>query len=173
MSKKLVTSAQVESLRTMANAKGVGRDEFQVWLDKHAGKILDDMKNEVTGIVPLEGARTYTVSIKYRSTGIIGDIEEDIILLNYPSGGSLDRALIWAQGAKLKNTVPSQVFTIGEQYPDLHCKLGLNLSCVVATTIDDNRRLACWGWWNGSVRGPNLYRSSDFGGSNDWFAFCK
>ena len=47
-SKKLVTSAQVESLRTMANAKGVSRKAFQVWLDDHASRILDFLKSETT-----------------------------------------------------------------------------------------------------------------------------
>lgn len=43
-SKKLVTSAQVESLRTMANAKGIGRETFQEWLDREASNILTGLK---------------------------------------------------------------------------------------------------------------------------------
>ncbi len=46
-SKKLVTSAQAESLRTMANAKGISREVFQKWLDTEASNILSGLKETV------------------------------------------------------------------------------------------------------------------------------
>jgi hypothetical protein len=46
-SEKLVTSAQVESLRTMAIAKGISRKTFQEWLDTQAPNILTGLKETV------------------------------------------------------------------------------------------------------------------------------
>lgn len=61
-SNKLVTSAQVESLRTMANAKGVSRKAFQEWLDNHAPAILDDLKSK-TIVTMVEGMFSRHVTI--------------------------------------------------------------------------------------------------------------
>ena len=72
----------------------------------------------------------------YPATGI-ETIEEDLILLNYPSGdGNWDKALSWAQGAKLKNTVPREVFAVGEQHPNLHRTFGQNPTMYVVATTD-------------------------------------
>jgi hypothetical protein len=127
MSDKLVTLSQVEGLRQMANDKGVGRDAFQAWLDKHAAKTLDDLKSGTLGLVPPQGARIHCLTVtvkldrpwqeavnlagpntpdnynvrkvedKYPATGT-ETVEEDLVLLNYPSGdGNWEKALAWAE----------------------------------------------------------------------------
>lgn len=115
------------------------------------------------------------VGDQYPSTGT-EEIEEDLILLNYPSGdGNWDKALAWAGSKKLKNTVPREVFAVGEQHPTLHNKLGLNPMYVVATTpcTFDGRQRACYVWWRDSERRARLDWSDSFDEQRGWFAFRK
>lgn len=104
-----------------------------------------------------------------------GSGKEELILLNFPSGGSWDKAIAWAGQFGLERTVPRQVFAIGEHKPKLHEKLGLNPMYVVATeecSFDGNQR-ACYVWWLDSERGADLDWVSRFGSSLVWFAFRR
>lgn len=168
-------------------------------------RFLDSLKVDPTTITPPEGARIHIVRVKvrldrpwmeavkaagpntpdnynvrkvadlYPSSGT-GEVEEDLVMLNYPQGdGSWDKALMWAQVANLKNTVPREAFAIGEQHPSLHSTLGVNLMYAVATTecTFGGDRQACCVWWGGSERGAYLGWISLFGSSLDWFVFRK
>jgi hypothetical protein len=169
-------------------------------------RVLDDLKFRVIGITPPTGARLYALHLQvkldgdwqtavneagpntpsdynvrkvadqYLPTGT-GEVDADYILLNYPKGdGNWDKALTWAKGAKLQNTVPREVFAVGKQFPTLHRTLGLDPMYVVATTTDctfDGDHRACYVWWNGSVRRASLDWVSYFDDSNDWFLFRK
>lgn len=202
---KPVTSAQGGSLVKMANAKGIPRDAFQTWLDNHAAGTLDDIKTGTVGLKAPDGARIHIVRIKYRqdrawaeaidAAGLntpadynvrkVGDlylptgtqeIEEDLVMLNYhEGGGSWDKALAWASGAKLENTVPREVFAVGEQHPKLHVTLGVNPMYAVATTpcSFEGYRQACYVWWDVSDRMAHLFWTSDFGYTYVWFLFRK
>ena len=104
------------------------------------------------------------------------EIEEDLVLLNYPSGdGNWGKALAWAQSMNLQNTEPREVFAIGEQHPKLDKQLGQNPMYVVATKDCSfvGYRSACGVWWDVSDRRAGLRWVSDFDDSNDWFAFRK
>lgn len=208
MSRKntLVTSNQTDSVRDMANAKGVTRAQFQAAQDDgRVARFLDSLKVDSKAVVPPQGARIHTLRVRVKLDRLwqeavnaagpntpgnynvrkVGDqyaptgteeIEEDLILLNYPQGdGNWDKALAWAQIQGLKNTVPREVFAIGEQYPKLHNELGLNPMYVVATTecTFEGNRLACYVWWGDSDRGANLDWVSNFVSSDVWFAFRK
>ena len=105
-----------------------------------------------------------------------GEIEEELILLNYPNGGgSWKKALAWAEETKLVRTVPRELFAIGEQHPNLHRELGVNPMYAVATTdcIFDGGRRACSVWWCDSLREAILHWVGHFGHSHDWFVFRK
>ena len=116
-----------------------------------------------------------TVADLYPPTGT-EEIEEDLIMINYPRGdGNWDKALAWAQGAGLKNTVPREVFAIGKQHPKLHEQLGVNPMYAVATTecaFGGDRR-ACCVWWNDAEREARLYWLSLFDDAFDGFVFRK
>lgn len=62
-STKPVTSAQVESLRNQANAKGISRAAFQEWLDDHASTTLKSIKVKMTGIAPPRWGRIHTLRL--------------------------------------------------------------------------------------------------------------
>ncbi len=171
--------------------------------DGRIARFLDTLKADALNIVPPQGARIHIVSVKvkldrpwqeavnaagpntpdnydvrkvgdlYAPTGT-EEIQEDLIMLNYPKGdGNWDKALAWAQTQGLKNTVPREVFAIGEQHPNLHTHLGVNPMYAVATTecTFGGRRQACYVWWDDSKRGASLRWVSDFGVSGDWFVF--
>ncbi len=203
---KPVTSAQTDSVRDMANAKGVGREAFQKALDNgDFGRFLDGIKTETIGITPPQGARIHTLRLTvqmnrpwqeaidaagpdtpadynvrkvgdlYPATGTDA-VEGDYIILNFPAGnGNWDKALAWAQGAGLKNTVPREVFAVGEHNSSLHRTLGVDPMYVVATTDCSfvSGRNACYVWWHGSERKAYLNWISNFDNSNDWFLFRK
>lgn len=205
MSKMLVTTNQVNAVRDMANAKGVTRAQFQAAMDDgRIARFLDTLNEDQTTLIPPTGARLHTVHIRFkpdrewqdainaagpntpgnynvRKVGDqylpteTGEIEEDLILLNFPSGNGFDAAHAWAREKKLENTVPREVFAIGEQHPKLHDELGQNLMFVVATkecTFEGDRR-ACYVWWGGSEREARLRWVGSFGNGSDWFAFRK
>jgi len=165
-----------------------------------------DVKNiDLATLTPPPGARLHTVRISFKpdrewqeainaagpntpsdyNVRKVGDqypptgteeIEEDLILLNFPKGdGFFDRALAWAASKQLQNTVPREVFAIGEQHPKLYEKLGQNSMYVAATKecTFGGDRCACYVWWNDSKRGANLRWVGNFGSSRDWFAFRK
>lgn len=101
--------------------------------------------------------------------------EDEIILLNFPNGGSWDQAIAWAEQFGLERTDPREVFAIGERHPNLHRELGLNPMWVVATkdcSFDGNRQ-ACYVWWDDSKRKAHLICVEDFGNRHDWFAFRR
>lgn len=113
------------------------------------------------------------VEDQYAPTGT-GHVVEEFILLNYPNGdGSWGKALAWAKAKDLKNTDPRRVFAVGKEHPTLHTELGCDPMYVVATTecTFEGDHSACYVWWNGSKREANLNWVSNFGNSNDWFAF--
>ncbi len=103
------------------------------------------------------------------------EIEEDLILINYPNGDGFDAALTWAKSQHLENTVPREVFAIGEQHPKLHEVLGQNPMYVAATKECSfgRSRGACYVWWSDSEREALLSWVGSFLNSNDWFAFRK
>jgi hypothetical protein len=203
---KLVTLSQVESVRQMANDKKVTRAQFQQALDDGTvARFLDGIKASVTDIIAPPGARLYTARVKvtldrswqeavnaagpntpdnynvrkvgdlYLPTGK-GEVEEDLILLNYPEGdGSWDKALTWAGILRLKPTVPREVFAVGEQHPELHRTLGVNPMYVVATTkcTFDGSSRACGVWWRDAGREAYLSFVELFVGASAWFAFRK
>lgn len=173
--------------------------------DGRFAKFLDTLKIDPTALILPPGARIHTVRIRFkpdrewqeaitaggsdtpdnfnvRKVGGLypptstGEIEEDLLLLNYSAGdGNWDKALAWAKSQKLRNTVPRQVFAIGEQHPKLHEQLGQNPMYIAATeecTFEGNRD-ACYVWWRGSKREARLRGVGNFAYSCDWFAFSK
>ena len=113
------------------------------------------------------------VGDQYPPTGT-EEIEEDIILLNFLNGDSFDKALAWAQSKQLENTVPREVFAIGEQHPKLHEGLE-NPMYIVATEgcVFGGDRCACYVWWIGLARGAYLNSVEIFVGRCAWFAFRR
>jgi len=201
----LVTSNQTDAVRDMANAKGVTRAQFQVAQDDgRFARFLDTLKVDLTALKPPPGARLHTVRIRFKpdrewqeAVNAAGpntpsdynvrkvadqyppsgteEIEEDLILLNFPKGDGFDAARAWARSKQLEDTVPREVFAIGEQHPKLHEELGQNPMYVAATkecTFEGDRG-ACYVWWDDSGRGADLYWVENFGSSYDWFAFRK
>lgn len=206
MSKKmLVTSNQTDSVRSMANAKGVTRDQFQKASDDgRIARFLDSLKTGTAGIMPPQEGRIHAVRVKVKldrpwqealsaagpntpdnyNVRKVGDqypptgnkeVEEELVMVNYPKGDGYDKALAWAQTQGLENTVPREVFAIGEQHPTLHVELGLDPMYVVATTecsFGGDRR-ACYVWWDGSARKADLRWVGGFVSAFDWFVFRK
>lgn len=202
---KLVTSNQANAVKDMANAKGLSRAQFQAAQDDgRIGRFLDTLKVDSTALTPPPGARLHTVRIRFKpdrewqesinaagpntpsdyNVRKVGDqypptgteaIEEDLILLNFSNGDGFDAALAWAKSKQLENTVPREVFAIGEQHPKLHKELGQNPMYVAATKectfVGD--RFACYVWWDDSEREADLSLVENFDSSNDWFAFRK
>lgn len=201
----LVTSNQTDAVLNMANAKGVTRTQFQAAQDDgRIARFLDTLKVDPNALTPPLGARLHTVRIRFkpdrewqeainaggpntpsnynvRSVGEqypptgTEEIEEDIILINFPNGDGFDAALAWAKSKQLENTVPREVFAIGEQHPKLHEKLGQNPMYVAATKecSFEGSRYACCVWWYGSEREASLDWVEYFGYSSAWFAFRK
>lgn len=201
----LVTSNQTDAVRDMANAKRVTRAQFTAAMDDgRIGRFLDTLKVDPTALTPPPGARLYTVRIRFKpdrewqesitaagpntpsdyNVRKVGDqypptgteeIEEDLILLNFPKGDGFDAALAWAKSKQLENTVPREVFAIGEQHPKLHEELGQNPMYVAATKecTFGGHRLACYVWWYGSERKALMYWVGSFDDSYAWFAFRK
>jgi hypothetical protein len=203
--KTLVTSNQTDAVRDMANAKGVTRALFQAAQDDgRFARFLDTLKIDPTTLTPPPGARLHTVRIRFKpdrewqesinaagpntpsdySVRKVGDqypatgteeIEEDLILLNFPNGDGFDKALAWAKSQHLENTVPREVFAIGEQHPKLHSELRQNPMYVAATkecSFGGDRR-ACCVWWGDSRRKAGLGWVRYLGRSLAWFAFRK
>jgi hypothetical protein len=114
------------------------------------------------------------VGDQYPPTGT-EEIEEDLILLNFPNGDGFDKARAWAQSKQLEDTVPREMFAIGEQYPKLHEELGQNPMYVAATkeSTFGGDRLACYIWWRDSKREARLNWVLNFGHRHVWFAFRK
>ena len=200
MSDKLVTPAQTEYFRSMANAKCVSRAAFQVWLDTQAGKTLDEIKD-----APPPGARIHTMPVKYIQDRLwevaisaagphtphafpvrqiehlyapVGHeiVQENITLINLPLGaGNWGKALAWAKAKGLKMTNPRQVFAIGELYPNLLSWLGLDEMNVVETQgcFLGSSQNACFTWWCGSRRGADLKEVGNLINHYEWFAFCE
>jgi hypothetical protein len=200
---KLVSFAQGDSVVRMANLKGVEYSAFELALnDGTFAGVLDGLKNGTVGLTAPPGARIHTLHIKYQQNhpwkevvtaagsdtafdsnvwGADGlylptgneTVEEDIILLNYSSGGSWDRARGWAEGTKLISTDPREVFVIGEQHPELGKVLFEGPMFVVATTecFLARHRQACYVWWVGKRRGVEMARLARFSETVCWFAF--
>jgi len=106
----------------------------------------------------------------------IGTVEEELVLLNYyPNGGAWDKAIAWAEASRLKRTDPRRVFALGEGQPKFNYEVGPNPTYVVATEecFFDGKRQACSVWWIDSGRGASLHWVSNYGDSDDWFAFRK
>jgi len=103
------------------------------------------------------------------------ETNEDIILLRLHNSDSFDVALAWARENKLENTVPREVFAIGEQYPKLYDIIGENPIHVVATeecNFNSDRR-ACYVWWRGSRCQADLGHVVALGRVCTWFAFRR
>ena len=105
----------------------------------------------------------------------MGEVEKDLVMLNYPQGGSWDKALAWGQAAKLKKTVPREVFAVGGQFPTLYNNLGTDQMYTVATTecLFEGSRQACFVWWVVSGREAGLLWVSYFGVALVWFVFSE
>ena len=202
---QLVTPRQAACVQQMANDKKVGREVFQMALDDGSiARFLDDLKNGAVGITPPQGARIHIVRVKVKQDRLwqeavdkagpntpsnydvrkVGDlyvpvgnqeVEKDIILLNYPTGGGFDKARAWAHPLGFKDTDPREVFAIGEQHPNLHNVLGQNPMYVVATKecSFDGHRQACYVWWYDSLREADLRWVGNFDYARGWFAFSK
>jgi hypothetical protein len=202
MGTKLVTRAQGGEVVGQANAKGISRERFQQALsDGSVSRFLDSLLS----IAPPEGARNHVIKVRvnqerewqeavnaagpdtpadynvrkvggqYPPAGK-GIVEEELILLNFPTGGGdWYKATAWAEAQGLKQTNPRQVFAIGEQHQKLHKQLGQNPMYVVSTAdcSFEGRRSACYVWWDGSRRKASLYWVGSFDSANDWFAFRK
>lgn len=206
MSKKmLVTSNQTDSVRSMANAKGVTRDQFQKALDDGTiARFLDSLKTGTAGITPPQEGRIHAVRVKVKldrpwqeavnaggpntpsdyNVRKVGDqypptrteeVEEELVMINYPKGDGYDKAVAWAKTQGLENTVPREVFAIGEQHPNLHIELGQDPMYAVATTECSfgGNRYACSVWWVGSDRGAFLLWVRGFVFAHVWFVFRK
>ena len=112
----------------------------------------------------------------YPATGTTRIVEEYIVLLNYPSNdGSWVKAMVWARWAKLRNTVPREVFALGELYPKLQHNIQTHDSpvYVVATTgcSFEGRRHACSVWWSDPIRDAQLMAFPICRDKNCWYAF--
>lgn len=201
----LVTSNQTDAVRNMANAKGITRVQFQAAQDDgRIGRFLDTLKVDPTELTPPPGARLHTVRIRFKpdrewqeainaagpntpdnyNVRKVGDqylptgteeIEEYLILLNFPNGDGFDVAHVWAQSKQLEDTLPREVFAIGEHHPKLHEELGQNPMYVAATKecTFEGFRNACCVWWLDSRREAYLDWVGNFDVSRDWFAFRK
>jgi hypothetical protein len=201
----LVTSNQTDAVRNMANAKGVTRAQFQAAQDDgRIARFLDTLKVDPTALTPPPGACLHTVHIRFKpdrewqesinaagpntpndyNVRKVGDqypptgteeIEEDLILLNFENGDGFDAALAWAKSKQLENTVPREVFAIGEQHPKLHEELGQNPMYVAATKECTfvGYCNTCYVWWRGSKRKVGLFWVENFDNSHIWFAFRK
>ena len=168
---------------------------------------LNSLKIDPNAIIPPQDARIKIVRVKFRqdrpwqqavtaagpntgnneSVRVVGDqypstgteeVEENFILLNYPKGnGNWDRALGWGEGAGLKNTMPREVFAIGEHHPKLHEQFGLNPMCVVATTartfntVTFIGRGVCSVWWRNSDRNVSLLGAAGLLQDCAWLVF--
>ncbi len=108
----------------------------------------------------------------YPSTGT-DEIEADLIILNFPNGGSFDKALAWATSNQLEVTAAREVFAISSLHPCLNMQLQQSLMYVVATKecVFGGYRHTCSVWWIG----PKLKAEFDpvIGSvdSHAWFAF--
>jgi hypothetical protein len=106
-----------------------------------------------------------------------GPVEEvEMILANFgPNGGSWTKVLAWGKANDLALAVPRQVIAIGEKYPKLHEKLGMNSMHVVATAecvfMGDGRAFGVW--WGRDEGVVTLSWVSDCGGDDAWFAFVR
>ncbi|OHA27004.1 MAG: hypothetical protein A3C06_04545 [Candidatus Taylorbacteria bacterium RIFCSPHIGHO2_02_FULL_46_13] len=200
----LVTSNQTDAVRDMANAKGVTRAQFQSAQDDgRIARFLDSLRGDSCVIPAPSGACIHTVRIRFKPDSgwqeavnaagpntpseynirKVGDqypptgteeIEEDLILLNYPKGdGNWNTVHAWAVTQNLTKTVPREVFALGEQHPKLHEVLGQNPMYAVATTECSfgGGRGACYVWWVGSGRGAGLVWVDNFGDASGWFVF--
>lgn len=105
-----------------------------------------------------------------------GEVEEDLILLNYTDGsGNWEKALAWGAEKKLEKTAPREVFAIGEQHPKLHEELGQNPMYLVATTpcTFGGNQQACYVWWDDAERDANVSWTRYFNDRGAWFLFHK
>ncbi len=109
----------------------------------------------------------------YPATGA-GIAQTKLVLVNFgPQGGSLAKAIAWAEQYNLKKTNPRQVFAIGEHKPQLHRELGMNPMYVVATeecSFEGDRQV-CDVWWGDAEREVSLYWTGIVGSVDGWFAF--
>lgn len=114
------------------------------------------------------------VGYQYPPVGT-GEIEEDLILLNFPNSDGFDKARAWAQSKQLEDTDPREVFAVGGQYPRLHKRFEQNPMYVVATKecVFGGIRYACCVWWDDLEREVNLNWIRNFNSSLAWFAFRK
>jgi len=106
----------------------------------------------------------------------------DIILVNFNSGGSLERACLWADEHQFKKTNPRHIFAIGEKKPWLPIELGVAYVLVAATEkcLFEGIWCACNIWWNKPGRKCILNGVEDYGvdrscygGPSEWFAFIR
>lgn len=199
-----VSEQQVLWLRDLAHRKGMGRDDFQKAIeDSRLSHFLDVLKLAQMGLTVPTGARICVLRAKVehgrewqeavnatgpdtpstRDIRKMGDlyppistekVEEDLILLNYPSCvRDMEKALTWCNEKKLERTVPREVFAVGEQYPNLHEHIVPNPISIVATTECSLKgcQYVCHVWWDGIGRGADIDRVIRFYGQCDWFLF--
>jgi len=173
--------------------------------DGTLARVLDQIKNDhvLTQLSPLPGGRLHIVRVQVdrsrdwreainvagpdtpadSTVCKVGDLypsaaakgEEELILLNFPEGGSWEKACDWADQSGLVRTHPRQVFATGEHSPNFHRELGLSLMYVVATTecTFEGGRQACYVRWDGLGRETGLGWLEGFGDASDWFAFRR
>ena len=168
---------------------------------------LDSIKWGTVGIVPPRGARLHVVrirvklgrdwqeavnSVRFGSTSMdnevrqvgnqyipvgSGEIEEEIVLINYPTGtvGDWWSALAWAKREGLYRTDPREVFAIGQQYEDLLGTFGGSEVVVVATQECQFQEepQACFVWWHDTRCEAALRWVLHFDVCSSWFAFRR
>ncbi len=107
----------------------------------------------------------------------IGTAQTKIILVNFGTqGGSLAKAITWAEQYDLKLTDPRLVFAIGEHSPRLDKELKMDIMQHVVSTREcsfEGHQQVCVVWWFGKGRGADLRRTDKMGSPDDWFAFTR
>lgn len=103
-------------------------------------------------------------------------VEEVIILLNYPHGGGNYQVTVkWGLQNSLEETVPHEIFAIGEQFPYLNYTLGPNPMIIVETEscLFNLTLNACVVSWENAERESHLVEHDRLDRDDAWFAFRK
>lgn len=104
-------------------------------------------------------------------------VEETIVLLNYSHNfrENYEITVEWGLKNSLEETVPHEIFAIGEQFIDLNHILGSSSLCIVETTgcFFDSIDSACYLYLDDNDRRSHLGWQKNMRNNNSWFAFRK
>jgi hypothetical protein len=195
---KLVSTAQTDYLRQMANGKGVTRADFQWGLNNGpVARMLDNLKVQVRGIPLPPLPRTHIVKTVINphypwpeairagapqtsphsavwalpSVGIHA-LDNEVLLLNMPLDTySLDVVDQWNAG-RLRPLSALQLLGVGENNMKLCRELGMEKFRIVSTQKHDpHQRHHYTLTYEGFCRCFDFEWRGSIGQPNDWFAF--